>query len=144
MSGLFMRLIQFKFRKRRRHKARRGLFVTFDNTLAINQIGDINMGGLSYYYEDHGFTMGKRAHALRIVTSDDPTGINHIPFRIVSDRENGSLLFKNRRINRQGIRFNGLTSVQKRKLRDIIQHYTHEATDPEYEEPSLPIRLTRL
>jgi len=133
MSGLFMRLIQFKFRKRRRHKARRGLFVTFDNTLAINQIGDINMGGLSYYYEDHGFTMGKRAHALRIVTADDPTGINHIPFRIVSDRENGSLLFKNRRINRQGIRFIGLTSVQKRKLRNIIQHYTHEPTNPESE-----------
>lgn len=124
-----MRLIQFKFRKRRRHKARTGLYVTFDNTLSRNQIGDINMRGLSYYYEDHGFTMGMRANALRIVTTDDPTGINHIPFTIVSDRETGSLPFKNRRINRQGIQFNGLSLVQKRKLRDIIQHYTHEPAD---------------
>jgi hypothetical protein len=130
MIGLFIRLIQFKFRKRRRYKALAGLYVSFDNTLTKNQIGDINMGGLSYYYEDHGFTMGKRANALRIATADDPTGINHIPFKIVSDRENGSLIFKNRRINRQGIRFNRLTSVQKRKLRDIIQHYTYEPTDP--------------
>ena len=131
MREMLMRLIQFKFRKRRRHKARTGLFVTFDNTLSINQIGDINMGGLSYYYEDHGFTMGMRFHALRIVTADDPTGINHIPFTIVSDRETGSLLFNNRRINRQGIRFSGLTLVQKHKLRDIIQNYTHGPTDPE-------------
>ena len=135
MREMLMRLIQFKFRKRRRHKARTGLFVTFDNTLSRNQIGDIHLGGLSYYYEDHGFTMGMRAHALRIVTADDPTGINHIPFKIVSDRETGSLLFKNRRINRQGIQFSGLTLVQKRKLRDIIQHYTHEPTDPESEAP---------
>jgi len=133
-----MRLIQFKFRKRRRHKARTGLFVTFDNSLAHNQIGDINMGGLSYYYEDHGFTMGTRSIALRITTTDDPTGINHIQFKIVSDSETGSLLFKNRRINRQSIRFSGLTLVQKRKLRDIIQHYTHEPTDPESKAP-LPI-----
>ena len=131
MREMFIRLIQFKFRKRRRHKARTGLFVSFDNTLSRNQIGDINMGGLSYYYEDHGFTMGMRAHALRIVTADDPTGINHIPFKIVSDKETGSLLFNNRRINRQGVQFSGLSLVQKRKLRDIIQHYTHEPTDPE-------------
>jgi hypothetical protein len=138
MNGWFIRLIQFKFRKRRRHKARTGLFVTFDNTLSLNQIGDINMGGLSYYYENHGFTMGMRSHALRIITTDDPTGINHIPFKIVSDSETGSLLFKNRQINRQGIRFSGLTLVQKRKLRDIIQHYTHEPPDPE-SKASLPI-----
>ena len=131
MREMFIRLIQFKFRKRRRYKARTGLFVTFDNTLSKNQIGDINMGGLSYYYEDHGFTMGMRAHALRIVTEDDPTGINHIPFKIVSDRETGSLLFKNRRITRQGIQFGGLTLVQKRKLRDIIQYYTREPIDTE-------------
>ncbi len=131
MNRFLMRLIQFKFRKRRRHKARTGLFVTFDNSSSLNQIGDINMGGLSYYYEDHGFTMGMRSNALRITTTDDPTGINHIPFKIVSDSETGSLPFKNRRINRQGIRFSGLTLVQKRKLRDIIQHYTHESTDPE-------------
>ena len=129
MREWLMRLIQFKFRKRRRHRARTGLYVTFDNTLSKNQIGDINMRGLSYYYEDHGFTMGMRANVLRIATTDDPTGINHIPFTIVSDRETGSLLFKNRRINRQGIQFNGLSLVQKRKLRDIIQHYTHEPTD---------------
>jgi hypothetical protein len=96
------------------------------------------MGGLSYYYEDHGFTMGMRAQALRIVTADDPTGINHIPFTIVSDRETGSLLFKNRRINRQGIQFGGLTLVQKRKLREIIQHYTYQPTDLE-RNASLPI-----
>ncbi|MBR9985194.1 MAG: hypothetical protein KFF68_04730 [Desulfosarcina sp.] len=138
MREMLLRLIQFKFRKRRRRKARKGLFVIFDNTLSRNQVGDIHMGGLSYYYEDHGFTMGMRAHALRIVTTDDPTGINHIPFTIVSDRETGSLPFKNRRINRQGIQFNGLTLIQKRKLRDIIQHYTHESTDPE-SEGSLPI-----
>jgi hypothetical protein len=131
MNGMFLRLIQFKFRKRRRHRARMGLFVSFDNTLSLNQIGDINMGGLSYYYEDHGFTMGKRAQSLRILTADDPTGVNHILFRIVSDRENGLLLFENRRIHRQGIRFRGLTWVQKRKLRDIIRHYTHAAADPE-------------
>ena len=133
MSGMIMRLIQFKFRKRRRHKARMGLFVTFDNTLSKNQIGDINMAGLSYYYEDHGFTMGMRAQSLRIVTADDPTGINHIPFWIVSDRETGSLLFENRRINRQGIRFRGLTLVQKRKLKEIIEQYTHAPTEPESE-----------
>ncbi len=138
MREMLMRLIQFKFRKRRRHKARTGLFVTFDNTLSRNQIGDIHMGGLSYYYEDHGFTMGMRAQALRIVTADDPTGINHIPFTIVSDRETGSLLFKNRRINRQGIQFGGLTLVQKRKLREIIQHYTYQPTDLE-RNASLPI-----
>jgi hypothetical protein len=138
MIGLLMRLVLFKFRKRRRHKARTGLFVTFDNTLSLNQIVDINMGGLSYYYENHGFTMGKRSHALRIITTDDPTGINHIPFKIVSDSETGALLFKNRRINRQGIRFSGLTLVQKRKLRDIIQHYTHEPLDPG-SKASLPI-----
>ncbi|WP_319405547.1 hypothetical protein [uncultured Desulfosarcina sp.] len=143
MSGMFLRLIQFKFRKRRRHKAQAGLFVTFDNTFSINQIGDINMGGLSYYYEDPGFTMGMRAHSLRIVTADDPTGINHIPFRIVSDRETGSLLFKNRRINRQGIQFSGLTLVQKRKLRDIIQNYTHKPTDSK-NNASLPVFPTHL
>lgn len=135
MREMLLRLIQLKFRKRRRHKARRGLFVTFDNTLCRNQIGDIHMGGLSYYYEDNGFTMGMRAHTLQIVTANDPTGINHIAFKIVSDRETGSLLFKNRRINRQGIQFSGLTLVQKHKLRDIIRHYTHEPTDPESEAP---------
>ena len=57
MREWLVRLIQLKFRKRRRHKARTGLFVTFDNTLSRNQIGDINMRGLSYYYEDHGFSM---------------------------------------------------------------------------------------
>lgn len=130
MLKMFMRLIQLKFRKRRRYKARRGLFVTFNNALSINQIGDINMGGLSYYYEDHGFTMGRRAHALRLVTADDHAGVDQIPFTIVSDGETGSLLFDNKRIKRQGIRFGSLTMVQKRRLKAIIQHFALEPSDP--------------
>jgi hypothetical protein len=93
--------------------------VTFENSLSRNQIGDISMGGLSYYYEDHGFKLGTRSHALR-VSATDHTPLEKVPFTIVSDHEAGSLVFKNKRIKRQGIRFGRMTMNQKSTLKKLI------------------------
>ena len=123
MMGLLGRLLVLKFRKKRRFRAKKGLYVIFENHLAGNQIGDISMGGLSYYYIDNGLRPKKDEYALTLIPDNKERKV-HLSCKTICDFEAGQMVFQNRRIKRRCVRFQRLNHQQKDQLRDIIKDYT--------------------
>ncbi len=122
MKALLRRLLKMQFRKKSRFKVKKGVFVSFENFLSKNQVGDISMGGLSFYYEDRGIKLGRGASALKVITRNGHV-VEHIPFKTVSDKEAGELIFKNKKIKRQGLKFGRLTMRQKSMIKIIIKDW---------------------
>lgn len=119
------RILTFRIRKKRRFKARDGLCVLTGTSLNQNQIVDINMRGLSFYYVDQGIKLGKGSNKLTFLTNNSLL-MGKVPYQKVSDVETAELIFQNKKIRRQGVRFGRLSFTQKHKLRYIINNFTQE------------------
>ena len=117
------RLLTLKFRKRQRFHARDGVFVMMENSPRMNQIQNISMGGLAFDYEDNGYLLGKGSYELKVL-SDQNLKLDRIPFKKISDFPVGEVLYPYRKIKRQSVQFEGLTSSQKAQLRYFIKNNT--------------------
>ena len=126
MAGFFWRLIGFKFRKRRRYRAKKGLYAVPEHQIAGNQIGDIGMGGLSYYYIDNGARTKKDAYGM-LLMSENKTRKIYLSCQTVCDVEAGQTVSQNHHIKRRCIRFQHLNPKQKKELKHIIKDYTADA-----------------
>lgn len=117
------RMLTFKIRKKRRRKARDGLYVVAGNSLIPNQVFDINMRGLSFYYVDQGAKPKKTSNELALLKYNDLL-VGKIPYIRISDVESAEIMFQNKKIKRQSVRFGRLTFSQKSKLREAIRNFT--------------------
>lgn len=129
MKTILGRLLALRFRKKKRYRAKNGLFAIPENQMNRNQIGDISMGGLSFYYIDNGLRPKKNDYVLTLMT-DGKKGSVQISCRTVSDSDTGELVYQNRLIKRRSVRFERLSLQQKRKIRELIKSYTMAHADP--------------
>lgn len=137
MKTFLGRLLAFKFRKKRRYKAKSGLFAVPENQINRNQIGDISLGGLSFYYVDNGQRAKKNDYTLTLMV-DGKANLVQVSCRTVSDSEAGQLVYQNRRILRRSVRFVKLNLQQKRKIRHLIREYTDGSPQPVYHPTAEP------
>ena len=117
------RLLTFRFRKRPRFNARDGVFVIMENSVKMNQVQNISMGGLAFDYEDTGYLVGKGSYELKVL-ADKNIKLDRIPFKKVSDFPVGEVLYPYRKIKRQTVQFAGLSNSQKTQLRYFIKNNT--------------------
>ena len=118
------RMLTFKIRKKRRRKARDGLYVVAGNSLTPNQVYDITMGGLSFYYVDQGAKPKRTSSELALLKYNDLL-VGKIPYIRVSDVESAEIMFHgNKKIKRQSVRFGRLSFSQKSRLREAIRDFT--------------------
>jgi hypothetical protein len=120
MNFFLKRLLTLKFRKQRRYKAKEGVYVAYEMSLSKNQIDNISMGGLSFYYVDDGTRIDKGSYQLAVFAKKHLYW-GDIPFKTVSDTEAGELIFKGKKIKRQSVRFEHLSQPQKNHLREILR-----------------------
>ncbi len=113
------RLVALKLRRSRRYRPRNNLFVILEHSRAKNPVGDISMGGLSFYYLDKGLKIGKGSYELKLAPSNGPP-LSGVTFTTVSDNETGQLIFQKQKIKRHSVRFENLTKDQKTRLKFII------------------------
>lgn len=125
MERMFKRLMTLKFRKKRRYRVKSGLYAVVENSTGKNQIDDIGMGGLSYYYIDSGIRPKKHAYDLTVLPENQQPPVQ-FSCKTVSDRETGELIFQNQRIKRRSVRFERLNIEQKQKLKHLIRDYTRQ------------------
>lgn len=121
--SFFKRLLTLRFRKRPRFNARDGVFVIMENSVKMNQVQNISMGGLAFDYEDTGYLVGKGSYELQVL-ADKNIKIDRIPFKKVSDFPVGEVLYPYRKIKRQTVQFAGLSNSQKTQLRYFIKNNT--------------------
>ena len=93
------------------------------NSVRINQVQNISMGGLAFDYEDTGVLIGKGSYELKVMTDND-LKLDRIPFKKVSDFAVGEVLYPYRKIKRQTVQFAGLTNSQKSQLKYLIKNNT--------------------
>jgi len=117
------RLLTLRFRKRPRFNARDGVFVIMENSVKMNQVQNISMGGLAFDYEDTGYLVGKGSYELKVL-ADKNIKLDRIPFKKVSDFPVGEVLYPYRKIKRQTVQFAGLSNSQKTQLRYFIKNNT--------------------
>jgi len=117
------RLFTLRFRKRPRFHARDGVFVLMENSVKMNQVQNISMGGLAFDYEDTGYLVGKGSYELKVL-ADKNIKLDRIPFKKVSDFPVGEVLYPYRKIKRQTVQFAGLSNSQKTQLRYFIKNNT--------------------
>ena len=121
--SFFKRLITLRVRKNRRYKARDGVFVVYDQSMSKNQVDNISMGGLSFYYVDNGMKIDKGSYELSLINRNRVC-LGKVPFKTVSDTETGEILFRNKKVKRQSVRFDNLSGSQKNQLKAIIANFT--------------------
>lgn len=117
------RILSFKFRRKRRFRARDGLFVLFGNSTTPNQVFDINMRGLSFYYVDQGIKPREGLNKLTLITHNHIL-MGKVPCKEVSDVESAEIRFHTKKIKRQSVQFGRLSFGQKSKLKEIIKKFT--------------------
>lgn len=122
MASLFKRLIGLKIRKQRRYKVTEGVYVTYEQSLSKNQVENLSLGGLSFYYVDDGTRIDGGSCRLSLFTKND-IRVGNVPFKAVSDIDTGELIFNKKKIKRQGVCFEKLSQPQKDQLKKIIRIY---------------------
>lgn len=123
MNRIFKRLLSLKFRTGRRYKVKPGVYVVYNHGLNKNQVNDVSMGGISFYYVDHGYSIDRGADQLKLV-SDGHTLLGKIPFKRVADEETGQLLLEKKGVRCQRVKFTRLTHLQRKQLRAFIGTHT--------------------
>lgn len=120
---LLKRLLTLRIRKYRRHQAKDGAYVAYGHAMARHQINDLSMGGLSFYYVDKGRAVSLGFREISLI-KHNRICLEEVPFKTVSDVEMGEILFQNKKVKRQSVRFDGLTRHQKRQLKAFISSFT--------------------
>ncbi len=125
MKQLIKRILLLGLRKKKRYKATSDVYVKLQNAVKKNQIDEISLGGLSFYYTDNGYPVGRSSQHLSLLAGCR-NQVDRIPFKIVSDTNAGESMHVKCRIKRMSIKFNGLNLQQKQLLKNLIQHHTIE------------------
>lgn len=123
MVTILKRILTLGFRRRKRLKVKDGVFVLYDQNISKNQVADISMGGLSFHYVDEGRRINTGSYALSLI-KHGRLFLGKVPFKTVSDKEIGELIFHNKKVKRQSVRFERLSSLQTKRLKAIIAIYT--------------------
>jgi hypothetical protein len=121
--SMLKRLLTLKVRKQKRHMARDGVYVVYNMLGSKNQVENISMGGLSFHYVYKGMRIDKGSQELSLVNGNR-TYLAKVAFTAVSDTEIGEILFRNKRVKRQGVRFGNLSNAQKIRLKKFIARCT--------------------
>jgi hypothetical protein len=125
MVYILKRLIVLGFRKQKRHHAKEGVFVIYDQSMSKNQVDDISMGGLSFHYVDRGRKIDRGSYTLSLI-NHDRIFLGNVPFRTVSDNETGEFIFNAKKVKRQSVRFERLSHLQTKRLKAIIANLTNK------------------
>jgi hypothetical protein len=123
MLAELKRLLLLKMRRDRRYKAKDGLCVAYEQSMSMNQVDTISMGGLSFYYVDRGRKIETGSYQLSIINRNR-VYLRNVPFETISDQASGEIPLKQKRVKRQSVRFQNLTRRQKKRLKAIISHLT--------------------
>jgi hypothetical protein len=119
------RLLKLQIRKQRRHRLKDGTYVVYGHSVSKRQIHDISLGGLSFYYVDKGRAIDRGFRELSLVNGSR-ISLGNLSFRKVSDIETGEIPSHNKRVKRQSVRFEGLTSQQKKQLKTFIAKFSND------------------
>ena len=84
MNVIIPRLLGFRFRKRRRYRAKKGLYAVLENYSGKNPVGDISMGGLSFYYTDNGTPWSRKKGGYLVLRDEGNIGSLRVSCRTVS------------------------------------------------------------
>ena len=125
MKQFIKRILLLSLRKKKRYKANSDVYVKLQNAVKKNQIDEISLGGLSFYYTDNGYPVGRSSRHLSLLAGCCDL-VDRIQFKIVSDTNAGESMHVKSRIKRMSIKFNGLNLQQKQLLKNLIQHHTIE------------------
>ncbi len=127
MKNIFKRILSMGLRKSKRYKAKDNVFVKLENSFQKNQIDDISMRGLSFYYVENGYAVGKGSRYLKLQAGESHT-INLIRFTVASDTNVGESTLPNNRIRRLSLHFERLTFRQKRQIKNLIKLHSIETS----------------
>ena len=103
------------------------MFVTLERSFQKNQIDDISMSGLSFYYVENGYAIGKGSRYLKLQAGERHI-VNRIRFTVASDTNVGESMLQKSKIRRLSLHFEGLTFRQKRQIKNLIRRNAIEAT----------------
>lgn len=125
MKNIIRRLLTLRLRKRRRFRVKDGIYVVQGRYLSSgkNQINDISMGGLSFYYIESGNRVNRDQQSVTLLT-DSPNSVLHVPCRVVCDDSTGELIFSNQSVKRRCVKFGRLSAAQKKQIKDLIRGYS--------------------
>ena len=127
MKRFFKRVLSIGLRKSRRYKVKTDVYVKLENSFQKNQIDDISLSGLSFYYNENGHAIGKRSRYLKLQAGDCHT-VEPIQFEVASDTNVGESILPKHKIRRLSLQFKGLTFRQRRQLKNLIKHHSLEIT----------------
>lgn len=124
MGRMLKRILKLQWRRRRRFRAPKGLYVIMGGATVPgkNQVCDIGMGGLSFYYVDSGVRADRDHQTLTVSTAGKPAVV-HVPCRTVSDSDTGELLLLNQRVRRRSVKFERLSGRHKAQIKDLIKKH---------------------
>lgn len=125
MKQFIKRILLLGMRKKKRYKVKSDVYVKLQNAVNKNQIDEMSLGGLSFYYNDNGHPVGRSSRHLSLLAGCCDL-VNMIPFKIVSDTNAGESMNFKYRIKRMSIKFEGLSFKQKRLVKNIIRHHSTE------------------
>ena len=109
-------------RKSKRYKVKDDVYVKLEKSLRKNQIDDISLSGLSFYYVQNGHGIGKSSRHLKLQAGTGQI-VGPIRFKVASDKSVGESRLPNNKIRRLSLHFEGLSFRQKRQLRHLIKHH---------------------
>ncbi len=110
-------------RKNKRFKANDDVFVKLERSFQKNQIDDISLKGLSFYYVANGHAVGKGSRFLELQIGEGQM-VEAIRFEMVSDTNIGETMLPKNKIRRLSLHFQRLTFRQKRQLKHLIKHHS--------------------
>jgi hypothetical protein len=125
LKNIFKRILSMGLRKSKRYKTKDGVYVKLEKSFKKNQIDDISLSGLSFYYVENGYAVGKGSRYLTLQSGADPI-VEPIRFKLASDTNVGESVLPNNKIRRMSLHFEGLTFRQKRQLKNLIKRHTVE------------------
>jgi len=125
MHKIIKRFFTLRLRKRRRFRVKDGIYVVQGRYLSSgkNQVNDIGMGGLSFYFIESGNRVGRDQQTVTLLT-DRPNSAVHVPCSIVCDDSTGELIFSNQSVKRRCVKFGRLSAEQKKQIKELIKGYS--------------------
>ena len=110
-------------RKNKRYKAKDDVWVRLERSFQKNQIDDISLKGLSFYYVDNGHGIGKGSRYLKLQIGERSM-VEPIRFEVASDTNIGETMLPKNKIRRLSLHFQRLSFRQKRQLKHLIKHHS--------------------
>jgi len=123
MKDLFKRIMSLGLRKKKRYKVTKEVYAKLEHAYRKNQIDEISLGGLSFYYVENGYPIGKASRYLKLQAGRFEL-IETVRFKVASDTYVGESTLPKHRIKRLSLQFDGLSFQQRRRLKKIIHHHT--------------------